>query len=168
MIDLATIIGSKKTMIALWPLMIGMTAEKAGTVGIDLIKVWGPFLAAITAAIYMGGLFEQVQDFQIHADRDHARLEQKIDSEILHLKNINVEKWNFREYKIDKAFNAINEGGRWTLQMATKANEKIMGAINENSHEDTIRHDVVAKAFIVANERMTRIFERMDKIEKIK
>lgn len=163
----AILAGKKLALLSLPFLGLGMVAEKAGMASIDLIKVWGPFLAAITAAIYMGGLFEQVKDFQVHADRDHSRLEQKINSEILHLKNVNAEKWNFREYKIDKAFNAINEGGRWTLQNATEANELIRSSISENSREDNVRHETILKALIVMGNRMTRTFERMDKIEGV-
>ena len=169
MIDPATtaaILGGKKAAL-LWPLFIGMTAAKVAPAGLDFLKIWGPFLAAITAAVYMGGLFEQVRDFQVDADREHRRLEQKVHDGFERLQELNAEKWNFREYKIDKAFNAINEGGRWTFPMATKANNKISATISENSREDNVRHASLTAALVAMSKRMTRIFERMDKIEGI-
>lgn len=41
-------------------------------------------------------------------------------------------------------------------------------SINENSTEDNVRHDRVLEGFVNMGERMTRIFERMDKIEKVR
>lgn len=168
MFDILTatsLIGFKKLSLLL--IGIGMTAGKAGLMSIDMLKIWGPFLATITAAVFMGGLFEQVQNFQIDAKGSHKQLAEKFETELAHLKKINEEKWHFREYKINKAFDGINEGGRWTLPEEIKANEKINASISENSREDNVRHAVLEDAILALSKRMTRIFERMDKIEGI-
>ena len=168
MIDPATIAvmaGGKKAAL-LWPLFIGMTAQKAGTVSIDILKNWGAVIAAVSAAIYMGGIFEKVNDMQVDATEAHRVLNLKIEDGLKHLKETTDAEWAFREYKIDKSFKATDEGERWTFSMAKKANDEIMRSINENSNEDNVRYATIADAMVVMGGRMTRLFEKIDVLNK--
>ena len=71
------------------------------------------------------------------------------------LKNAHIDLEDLKhDYKLAK----MSQRDRLTLKTS----------IDENSTEDNIRHDRVLEGFVNLQERMTRCFERMDKIEGIK
>lgn len=152
----AAMLGGKKVAM-LWPLFIGMTVTKAGSLSIDVIKNWVVVVAVIASAIYMGRLFEKVERFQEQAIDDHRHIQNSMDAA-----------FRERDFKLNYVYAQATKGNRYTWAMAQEDKEKLTDSIDENSTEDNVRHSTVADAFIQANARMTRIFERMDKIEEIK
>lgn len=88
---------------------------------------------------------------QLRVQRDHLSFENFMDK----LKDAHTDLEDLKhDYKLAK--------------LSQRDKESLENSITENSTEDNVRHDRVLEGFVKVSERMTRIFERMDKIEGIK
>ena len=172
MTDPATCVGAacvaKKGLLAL-PFLgaaIGMTVAKTGTLSIDVIKNWSVVAAALATAFYVGTIVTAFDKQNEIAELQHASIRLHTDSEILELKQqVETEMVDLR-YKANFAYERANLGNRYTFDMAQSDKKEIKTSIDENSNEDNIRHATLADAIVAISQRMTRLFEKIDVLNK--
>ena len=157
----------KKFLLAIPFLGVGLgvvAAKVSGTLSVDVIKDWSVVAAALATAFYVGSMAMSVEKQNEINDLQHASLKLKIETAVDRIER-EAELYNEdRDSKLDFVYNRAIKGNRYTWDNAQLDKKIVLGKINENSTEDNVRHETVLDAILVLAKRVTRSFEKIDKI----